>query len=123
MVQAVTTLIPVRGHKSSPDITGAHAHMIERLAAIPPDVINPFLNAYADELQLRADTLRCNMRAFEAYVVAFMRDTADSTYALHIERKYLDGLFDDIIADTAGAIESAAETVRENGPVLQRLGR
>jgi hypothetical protein len=121
MAKAITTLIPIHGHKSSPDITGIHAHMIERLASIPPSVLNPFLNADADDLQLRADTLRCNIRAFADYVSAFVRDTADSTYAMHIDREWLDGLFNDIIGDTAGAIESAAETVRENGRSLQRV--
>ena len=98
---------------TTPTIQGAHAHLVERLAAQPPNVISPFLAADEDDLDLRADHLRIVLRATADYVSAFMRDTASFTHAMHLDRKYLDGLLDDIIADTAGAIENAAETVRD----------
>jgi hypothetical protein len=49
----------------------------------------------------------------QQYVIAFMRDTASFTHALSTDRLRLDGLFRDIVGDLCGAIENAAETVRE----------
>jgi hypothetical protein len=95
------------------EIRGAHAHLIARLAAVPPNMIGASLVADEDDLELRADHLRIVLRATADYVGAFMRDTASFTHAMHLDRKYLDGIFDDIIGDTAGAIENAAETVRD----------
>src|SRR5262245_42721301 len=94
-------------------IKGAHAHLIARLAAVPPTVINPFLQADEDDLQLRADHLRVVLRATADYVGAFMRDTASFSHAVQIERKRLDGIFDEMIGEFCGAIEKAAETVRD----------
>src|SRR5258706_9733134 len=86
------------------EIRGAHAHLIARLAAVPPNMINPFLQADEDDLQLRADHLRVVLRAAADYVGAFMRDTAYFSHAVHVDRKYLDGLLNDIISDTARTI-------------------
>src|SRR5262249_38784803 len=94
------------------EIRGAHAHLIARLAAVPPNTIGASLMADEEDLRLRADHLRMVLRATADYVGAFMRDTASFTHTMTLDRKYLDGLLDDIIADTAGAIDSAAETVR-----------
>src|SRR5258708_25127596 len=95
---------------STPGIRGAHADLITRLQALPPYRFDPRLQATPDQLELQADILRCNLRAMAQYVVA-----ADHTYAIHTDRLYLNGLFDDIIGDLCGAIASAAETVREEG--------
>jgi len=95
------------------EIRGAHAHLIARIAAVPPNMIDPFLQADDDDLQLRADHLRIVLRATAQYVGAFMRDTASFSHAVQIERKRLDSLFDDLISDLCGAIEQAAETVRD----------
>jgi hypothetical protein len=98
---------------ATPTIQGAHAHLVERLAAQPPNVISPFLAADEDDLELRADHLRIVLRATADYVSALVHDTADNSWAVQTDRKHLDGLFDDIIGDYVGAIEQAAETVRE----------
>ena len=103
----------VRRRSSLPTIQGAHAHLVERLAAQPPNVISPFLAADEDDLDLRADHLRIVLRATADYVSALVHDTADNSWAVQTDRKHLDGLFDDIIGDYVGAIEQAAETVRE----------
>jgi hypothetical protein len=95
------------------DILKSHRHLIERLAAIPPNTVGASLEADEEDLTLRAETLRCQILAMQQYVVAFMRDTASFTHALHTGRLQLDGLFRDIIGDLCGAIENAAETVRE----------
>ena len=104
---------PATARQLASEIRGAHAHLIARLAAVPPNMINPFLQADEDDLQLRADHLRVVLRAAADYVGALMHDTADNSWAVQLDRKHLDGLFDDIIGDTAGAIENAAETVRD----------
>ena len=103
----------VRRRASLPTIQGAHAHLIERLAAVPPNVISPILAADEDDLDLRADHLRIVLRATADYVSALVHDTADNSWAVQIDRKHLDGLFDDIIGDLCGAIENAAETLRD----------
>jgi len=104
---------PTTARQLASEIRGAHAHLIARLAAVPPNMTNPFLQADEDDLQLRADHLRIVLRATADYVSAFMRDTASFTHAVQIDRKRLDGIFDDVIGDLCGAIENAVETVRE----------
>jgi hypothetical protein len=95
------------------EIRGSHANLIARLAAVPPNMINPFHRADEDDLQLRADHLRIMLRATADYVSALVHDTAYFSHAVQIERKRLDGIFDDVIGDLCGAIENAADRVRE----------
>jgi len=104
---------PLTARDLAEDILKSHRHLIERLAAIPPNTVAASLEADEEDLTLRAETLRCHLLAFQQYVVAFMRDTAAFTHALNIDRLRLDGLFRDIIGDLCGEIESAAETLRE----------
>lgn len=95
------------------DIIRSHRHLIERLAALPPNTVGASLEADEEDLAIRAETLRCHLLAMQQYVIAFMRDTAAFTHALNTDRLHLDGLFRDIIGDLCGAIENAAETLRE----------
>jgi len=95
------------------DILKSHRHLIERLAAVPPNTVGATLEADEGDLTLRAETLRCQLLAMQQYVVAYMRDTASFSHAMHLDRKWLDGLFRDIIGDLCGTIENAAETVRD----------
>jgi hypothetical protein len=75
------------------EIRGAHDHLIARLAAVPPNMINPFLQADEDDLELRADHLRIVLQATADYVSAFMRDTAYFGHAVQnraqVPRRYL----------------------------------
>jgi hypothetical protein len=100
------------------DILKSHRHLIERLTALRPNTIGASLEADEDDLILRAETLRCQLRAMQQYVIAFVRDTAAFTHALSTDRLRLDGLFADIIGDLCGEIENAAETLQE-----ERAGR
>lgn len=104
---------PLTARELAEDVLKSHRHLIERPAALPPNTIGASLNADEDDLTLRAETLRCQLLAFQQYVVAFVRDTAAFTHALNTDRLRLDGLFRDIIGDLYGAIESAAETLHE----------
>ena len=97
------------------DIRGAHADLIRRLQALPPYRFDPRLQATPEQLELQADTLRCNLLAMQQYVVALVRDTAYHTTAIDTDRLHLDGLFRDIIGDLCGTITSAADKVREDG--------
>src|SRR5258707_9717929 len=106
---------PLTVRELAEDILKSHKHLIERLAALPPNTIGASLEADEEDLTLRAETLRCHLLAVQQYVIAFMRDTASFTHALSTDRLHLDGLFRDIIGDLCEAIESAAETVREEG--------
>src|SRR6267378_607703 len=47
--------------KSSGDIRGAHADLIRRLEALPPYRFDPRLQATPEQLELQAETLRCNL--------------------------------------------------------------
>ena len=106
---------PLTVRELAEDILKSHRHLVERLAALPPNTVGASLEADEDDLTLRAETLRCQLLAMQQYVIAFMRDTASFTHALSTDRLRLDGLFRDIIGDLCGAIEQAAETVREEG--------
>jgi hypothetical protein len=97
------------------DIRAAHADLIRRLQALPPYRFDPRLQASPEQLELQADTLRCNLLAMQQYVVALVRDTAYHTTTINTDRLYLDGLFSDIIGDLCGAITIAADKVREDG--------
>ncbi len=111
--------------RPSPQTSGireSHAELVARLQALPPYEFDPLLHATPDQLQLAADILRCNLRATERYVVAFVRDTADHTSLLPTDRLPLDGLFDDIIGDLCGAIEKACDRAREESyPARRRI--
>jgi hypothetical protein len=104
---------PLTARELAEDIVKSHQHLIDRLAAIPPNTVAASLEADEDDLVLRAETLRCHLLTMQQYVIAFMRDTASFTNALNTDRLRLDGLFRDIIGDLCGAIENAAETVRD----------
>jgi hypothetical protein len=104
---------PLTARELAEDILRSHKHLIERLAALPPNTVGASLEADEEDLTLRAETLRCHLLAVQQYVIAFMRDTAAFTHALSTDRLRLDGRFRDVIGDLCGEIESAAETLRE----------
>lgn len=95
------------------EIVESHGHLIDTLKALPPNVIHPFCTADAADLRERAEILQRTMRAMERYVAAFMVDTAANSWAVDLDRKWMDGLFDDLIGDCCGKIENAAERARE----------
>jgi len=101
--------------ETATDIRGAHADLIRRLQALPPYRFDSRLQATPEQLELQADTLRCNLLAMQQYVIALVRDTAYHTTTIDTDRLHLEGLFRDIIGDLCGAIICAADKVREDG--------
>jgi len=121
MAELPTTL-PIRTRSSIPTIrsvaariTDAHKELIERLTRLPPNEIDPRLVADANDLEDRADILRCHMRAVADYVSEYLRDTADHSWSVQVDRKWIKGVLEDVINDVVGPIAVAAETVRQEG--------
>jgi len=85
--------------------------MIERMQEWEPETIR--FNASEDDLTSRSGHLRRLLQATRDYVGFCLQDTANSTWALDIDRKYIDGCFDDLIGDVCGPITRAADTIEE----------
>jgi hypothetical protein len=88
---------------------------IERLQRIPPNEIDPRLHADAEDLDLRAETLRCHLNAVKDYVSEYLHDTAGFSWSVNVDRKYIEAAFRDLINEIVGPVEIAAETVRQEG--------
>lgn len=117
---AIVTIIPraatptIRSVASR--ITDAHWELIERLTRLPPNVIDPRVDADDHDLENRADILRCHLRAVADYVSEYVRDTADhSGWSVQVDRKWIEATMQDVISDIVGPIAVAAETVRQEG--------
>ena len=104
---------PMTARQIASDIDDKYKHMIDRLNENPPNQINPFHAADEDDLILRSHHLRRTLVAVADYVGACVRDTVDSTWSIQFDRKYLDGLFKDIIGDICGSIHNGIEKLRE----------
>lgn len=96
-------------------ITAAHREFIERVQRLPPPEIDPRLQADAEDIEGRAEVLRCHLLAMKDYVDEYLRDTAGFSWSVHIDRKWIDDCFRDLIDDIVGPLNVAAETVRQEG--------
>lgn len=96
-------------------ITDAHKELLERLTRLPPNEIDPRMAADDYDLENRADILRCHLRAVADYVSEYVKDTADHSYAVQVDRRWIEATFIDAIQDIVGPISIAAETVRQEG--------
>lgn len=117
-----TYTLPIRLRSSTPTIrsvaariTEAHKELLERLTRLPPNEIDPRLVADDNDLEDRADILRCHLRAVADYVSEYIRDTADHSWSVQVDRKWIEGTLQDLIQDVVGPIAVAAETVRQEG--------
>lgn len=117
-----TYTLPIRPRSSTPTIrsvaariTDAHKELLDRLTRLPPNEIDPRLVADAEDLENRADILRCHLRAVADYVSEYIRDTADNSWSVQVDRKWVEATFQDLIQDVVGPIAVAAETVRQEG--------
>jgi hypothetical protein len=103
--------LPVRGrsdYRISPGTDRASP-------AAPPNEIDPILHADAEDLESRAEVLRCHLLAMKDYVSEYLGDTVGLSWSAHVDQKWIEDCFRDLIADIVGPIETAAETVRQEG--------
>lgn len=96
-------------------ITASHRELIERLQRIPPNEVDPRYQADAEELEHRAEVLRCHLLAVKDYVSEYLHDTAALSWSVNVERKYVEATFRDLINEIVGPLDIAAETVRQEG--------
>jgi hypothetical protein len=96
-------------------ITDAHKEFIERVSRLPPNEVDPRLQADAEDLEHRAEVLRCHLLAMKDYVSEYLHDTAGLSWSVNVDRKWIEACFRDLIADVVGPINIASETVRQEG--------
>jgi hypothetical protein len=89
------------------------AAMLRRINQLPPRKFSPFVPPDGEELQDRADILRCHIRAFRDYVRAYMADCANASWHVETANLFIEGLFEDMQADCCGCLQKAADEARE----------
>ena len=100
--------------KSTNRLRAAHTELVAALAGNAPHPIRSDANWEA--LEGRADHLEKTIAALHVYLSAIIAETAEDIPANTLDRRYLDGLFQQFSADVLGAIRDAAAEmrVREN---------
>jgi hypothetical protein len=100
--------------KSTNRVRAAHTEFVAALAGNAPHPIRSDANWEA--LEGRADHLERTIAALHVYVTAIIAESAQDISASTLDRRYLDGLFQQFSADVLGAIRDAAAEmrVREN---------
>lgn len=109
MARAVPT--PTRPAALAASLTGAHAHLIERITQNKPAALNPWYIADADDFTERAEHLRRVFLAVEDYVLAAVNDIAASSNAV-VDKKYLLGCLADLTGEIVGSLENTADDLR-----------
>ena len=100
--------------KSTNRVRAAHTEFIATLAGNAPHPIRSDANWEA--LEGRADHLEKTIAALHVYLSAIIAESAEDIPASTLDRRYLDGLFQQFSAEVLGAIRDAATEmrVREN---------
>jgi hypothetical protein len=88
----------------------AHTEFVAALAGNVPHPIRS--DAGCEALESRADHLQKVFAALQVYVTAIIAETARDIPANTLDRRYLDGLFQQFLADVLGAIHDAAAEMR-----------
>jgi hypothetical protein len=98
--------------KSTNPVRAAHTEFVTALAGNAPHPIRSDANWEAR----RADHLEKTIAALHVYLSAIIAESAEDIPASTLDRRYLDGLFQQFSADVLGAIRDAAAEmrVREN---------
>ena len=104
--------------KSTNRVRAAHTEFVAALAGNAPHPIRSDPNWEA--LEERADHLEKTIAALQVYLSAIIAETEEDISASTLDRRYLDGLFQQFSADVLGAIRDAAAEmrVRENWRAL-----
>ena len=100
--------------KSTNRVRAAHTEFVAALAGNAPHPIRSDANWEA--LEGRADHLEKTIAALHVYLSAIIAESAEDIPASTLDRRYLDGLFQQFSADVLGAIRDAVGEmrVREN---------
>ena len=98
--------------KSTNPVRLAHIELVAALAGNVPRPI--FADVDSEDLNGRADHLEKVFAALHVYFTAVIADMAQSIPGGTLDRRYLDNLFRDLLADAMGVIRNAAEEVREH---------
>ena len=100
--------------KSTNRVRAAHTEFVAALAGNAPHPIRSDANWEA--LEGRADHLEKTIAALHVYLSAIITEAAQDIPASTLDRRYLDGLFQQFSAEVLGAIRDAAAEmrVREN---------
>ena len=100
--------------KSTNPVRAAHTEFVAALAGNTPHTIRS--DPEWEALEGRADHLERTIAALHVYVTAVIAETARDIPANTLDRRYLEGLFQQFSADVLGAIRDAAAEmrVREN---------
>ena len=96
--------------KSTNRVRAAHTEFVAALAGNAPHPIRSDANWEA--LEGRADHLEKTIAALHVYLSAIIAESAEDIPASTLDRRYLDGLFQQFSADVLGAIRDAAAEVR-----------
>jgi hypothetical protein len=103
--------------KSTSPARAAHAEFVAALAGNVPRPLHSDPNS--KDFEGRADHLEKVFAALHVYLTAIIAETAQDIPAGILDRRYLDGLFQQFSADVLGAVRDAAAEMRkhENGRV------
>jgi hypothetical protein len=91
-------------------VRAAHTEFVAALAANAPRPL--YSEAKSKDLEGRADHLEKVFAALHVYLAAIIAETAQDIPASNLDRRYLDGLFQQFSADAMGAIRDAAAEMR-----------
>jgi hypothetical protein len=99
-----------RPPKSTSPVRAAHTEFVAALATNAPRPLHCGTNS--EDLEGRADHLEKVLAALHVYLTAIIAETAQDIPASTLDRRYLDGLFQQFSADAMGAIRDAAAEMR-----------
>jgi hypothetical protein len=78
----------VRSHSTlrfaAAQITASHRELIEHLQRLPPNEIDSRLHSDAEDLETRAEILRCHLLAMKDYVSEYLGDTVGLSWSVHV---------------------------------------
>ena len=96
--------------RSTNRVRAAHTEFVIALAGNAPHPIRS--DANWETLEGRADHLEKTIAALHVYLSAIMAEAAEDIPESTLDRRYLDGLFQQFSAEVLGAIRDAAAEVR-----------
>jgi hypothetical protein len=95
--------------KSTSSVRAAHTEFVAILAGNGP---RRHFDTSPEDLERRADHLEKVFAALQLYVSVIITETAQDIPASTMDRRYLDGLFQQFSADALGAVRDAAAEMR-----------